>query len=68
MPNKYYTSRLAHSHRIKRLLDQVCDLDKNLMQRRAKWRNFYQVSGGRMFVVSDNYSCMSNINSEINNS
>ena len=42
------------------------DVDKNLEQRQAKWRNFYQVSGGRMFVVCDNRSCMRNIRSEIN--
>ena len=34
------------------------DVDKNLEQRQAKWRNFYQASGGRMFVVCDNRSCM----------
>jgi hypothetical protein len=27
------------------------DTDKNIEQRQAKWRNFYQASGGRMFVV-----------------
>ncbi len=42
------------------------DVDKNLEQRRAKWCNFYQASGGRMFVVCDNRSCMRNIRSEIN--
>lgn len=42
------------------------DVDKNLEQRQAKWRNFYQASGGRMFVVCDNRSCMRNIRSEIN--
>jgi hypothetical protein len=35
-------------------------------QRQAKWRNFYQASGGMMFVVCDNRSCMRNIRSEIN--
>jgi hypothetical protein len=30
------------------------------------WRNFYQASGGYMFVVCDNCSCMCNIRSEIN--
>jgi hypothetical protein len=42
------------------------DVDKNLEQRQAKWRNFYQASGGRIFVVCDNRSCMLNIRSEIN--
>ena len=42
------------------------DVDKNLEQRQAKWRNFYQASGGMMFVVCDNRSCMRNIRSEIN--
>lgn len=42
------------------------DVDKNLEQRQAKWRNFYQASGGRMFVVCDNRSCMRNIRNEIN--
>lgn len=42
------------------------DVDKNLEERQAKWRNFYQASGGRMFVVCDNRSCMRNIRSEIN--
>jgi hypothetical protein len=42
------------------------DVDKNLEQRQAKWRNFYQASGGMMFVVCDNRSCMRNVRSEIN--
>jgi hypothetical protein len=42
------------------------DTDKNIEQRQSKWRNFYQASGGRMFVVCDNRSCMRNIRSEIN--
>lgn len=42
------------------------DTDKNIEQRQAKWRNFHQASGGRMFVVCDNRSCMRNIRSEIN--
>ena len=42
------------------------DVGKNLEQRQAKWRNFYQASGGTMFVVCDNRSCMRNIRSEIN--
>ena len=42
------------------------DTDKNIEQRQAKWRNFNQASGGRMFVVCDNRSCMRNIRSEIN--
>jgi hypothetical protein len=40
--------------------------DKEFEQRQAKWRNFYQASGGKMFVVCDNRSCMRNIRSEIN--
>jgi hypothetical protein len=42
------------------------DVDKNFEQRQAKWRNFYQVSRGRMFVVCDNRSCMRKIRSGIN--
>ena len=42
------------------------DVDKNLEQRQTKRRNFYQASGGTMFVVCDNRSCMRNIRSEIN--
>jgi len=42
------------------------DVDKNIEQRQAKWRNFHQASGGKMFVVCDNRSCMRNIRSEIN--
>jgi hypothetical protein len=42
------------------------DTDKNIERYKAKWRNFHQVSGGRMFVVCDNRSCMRNIRSEIN--
>ena len=42
------------------------DTDKNIEQRQSKWRNFYQASGGRLFVVCDNRSCMRNIRSEIN--
>jgi hypothetical protein len=42
------------------------DTDKNIEQRQAKWRNFYQASGGKLFVVCDNRSCMRNIRSEIN--
>ena len=42
------------------------DTDKNIEQRQAKWRNFHQASGGNMFVVCDNRSCMRNIRSEIN--
>ena len=42
------------------------DVDKNLEERLAKWKNFYQASGGRMFVVCDNRSYMRNIRSEIN--
>jgi len=42
------------------------DTDKNIEQRQAKWRNFYQASGGKLFVVCDNRSCMRNVRSEIN--
>jgi hypothetical protein len=42
------------------------DTDKNIEQRQAKWRNFHQASGGKMYVVCDNRSCMRNIRSEIN--
>jgi len=42
------------------------DTEKNIEQRQAKWRNFHQASGGRMFIVCDNRSCMRNIRSEIN--
>ena len=42
------------------------NMDKNLEQRHAKWRNFYQVSGRRIFVVCDNQSCRLVIHSEIN--
>jgi multidrug efflux pump subunit AcrA (membrane-fusion protein) len=42
------------------------DTDKNIEQRQSKWRNFYQASGGKLFVVCDNRSCMRNIRSEIN--
>jgi hypothetical protein len=39
---------------------------KNLEARQAKWRNFYQASGGRLYVVCDNRSCMRAVRSEIN--
>jgi hypothetical protein len=42
------------------------EADKNLEQRQIKWRNFYKASGGRMFVICNNRSCMCNIRSEIN--
>jgi len=42
------------------------DVDKYLEQHQAKWRDFYQTSGGRMFVVCDNRTFMRNIRSEIN--
>lgn len=40
-------------------------VDKSFEQRQAKWRNFYQASDGRMFVMCDNRTCMRNIHSEI---
>lgn len=42
------------------------DTDKSIEQRQAKWLNFYQASGGRIFVVCDNRFCIRNIRSEIN--
>ena len=39
---------------------------KNIEQRQAKWRIFYQASGGKMKVVCDNRSCMRNIRSTMN--
>jgi len=41
-------------------------LKASIERRQAKWRNFYRTSGGKMFVVCDNRSCMRNIRSEIN--
>jgi hypothetical protein len=41
------------------------ETDKNIEQRQAKQRYFYQASGGRIFAVDDNRSCMRNISSEI---
>jgi hypothetical protein len=40
------------------------DVDNNLEQRQAKWRNFYETSGGKMFVVCLNRYCMRDICSE----
>jgi hypothetical protein len=42
------------------------DTDKNAEQRKAKWRNFHLASGGKMYIVCDNRSCMRSIRSEIN--
>jgi hypothetical protein len=42
------------------------EANKDIEQRQAKWRNFYQASGGRLYVVCDNKSCMRSIRSEIN--
>jgi hypothetical protein len=42
------------------------EYDKNIEQRQAKWRNFYQASGERMLLVCDNRFCKRNIRSEIN--
>ena len=42
------------------------DANKNPEQHQAKRCNIYQASGGRMFVVCGNRSCMRNIRSEIN--
>ena len=43
-----------------------CNANKNREQHQAKWRNFHQASGGKIFVVCDNRACMRNIRSEIN--
>ena len=40
--------------------------DEDIEHRQAKWRNFFQASAGRMFVICDNHFCMRNIRSEIN--
>jgi len=48
------------------LIAKKYDKDNNLLQRQEKGRNFYQASGGKMFVVCDNRTCMCNIRSEIN--
>ena len=45
------------------ILEVERDTDKNIEQRQAKWRNFYQASGGKLYVVCDNRSCMRNIRS-----
>jgi hypothetical protein len=42
------------------------NISQKIEQRQAKWRNFCQASGGRMFLVCDNRSCARNIRSEIN--
>jgi hypothetical protein len=42
------------------------DTVKNIEGRQAKWWNFYQASGGHLYVVCDNLPCMRNIRSEIN--
>jgi hypothetical protein len=42
------------------------DTDKNTEERQAKWFNFYQNSGGRLHIMRDNRSCMTDIRSEIN--
>ena len=54
--------RIRHSA----FVEVECFSDKNLEQYQAKWRNFYQASGGRMLVVCVNCFCMRNIRSEIN--
>jgi hypothetical protein len=41
-------------------------VDKNLKQRQAKWCNINQANDRRMYVLSDNRSCMRDIPSEIN--
>jgi hypothetical protein len=41
-------------------------VDKNLEQRQAKWCNINQANDRRMYVLSDNRSCMRDIRSEIN--
>jgi hypothetical protein len=42
------------------------ETDKSIEQRQIKWQNFFQASGGKLFVVCDNRSCMRKIRSEIN--
>jgi hypothetical protein len=42
------------------------NVDKNLEQRQAKWWNINQANDRRMYVLSDNRSCMRDIRSEIN--
>jgi hypothetical protein len=57
---------IIDEQRVTHFVEVERDVDKNLEQRQAKWRNFFQASGGMMFVVCDNRSCMRNIRSEIN--
>jgi len=47
-------------------VDVERDTHKNIELRQAKWRNFYQVGGVKLFVVCDNRSCMRTIRSVIN--
>src|SRR5450759_289760 len=42
------------------------DIVKNIERRQAKWRNFFQASGGHLYVICENRSSMRNIRSEIN--
>lgn len=39
---------------------------KDIGYRKIKWLNFYQVSGGKIFVICDNRDCMGKIRAEIN--
>jgi hypothetical protein len=41
------------------------NISQKIEQRQAKWRNFCQAGGRKLFVVCDNRSRMRNIRSEI---
>ena len=41
-------------------------MDKNIERRQSKWLNFYQASGGHLYVICENKASMRNIRSEIN--
>jgi hypothetical protein len=51
---------------IAKMANVESNIVKSLDRYQAKWRNFHQASGGRMFVACDNRSCMRNIRSETN--
>jgi hypothetical protein len=42
------------------------EANKDPVQRQAKWRNYNQASGGVLYVVCDNRTCMRQVRSEIN--
>ena len=60
------TSLLIDKHGTKLFVEVEWDTDKNIEQRQEKWRNFYQVSGWKMFFVYDYRACMRNIRNKIN--